>query len=113
MSLADAVGDRRPQNLPGTSDEYPNWQIPLCDAAGRPVLLEDLAARLPLRSAARLVPRAWLTPGRDSAARMLVCTRPAWRGLRGPGRQRSARATSSRPSVSSRRSAGGGPVRSM
>jgi 4-alpha-glucanotransferase len=42
VSLADAVGDRRPQNMPGTSDEYPNWQIPLCDAEGRPVLLEDL-----------------------------------------------------------------------
>jgi 4-alpha-glucanotransferase len=42
VSLADAVGDRRAQNLPGTSDEYPNWQIPLCDAAGHAVLLEDL-----------------------------------------------------------------------
>jgi 4-alpha-glucanotransferase len=42
VSLADAVGDRRAQNLPGTSDEYPNWQIPLCDASGRAVLLEDL-----------------------------------------------------------------------
>jgi len=42
VSLADAVGDRRAQNLPGTSDEYPNWQIPLCDAAGRSVLLETL-----------------------------------------------------------------------
>jgi 4-alpha-glucanotransferase len=42
VSLADAVGDRRAQNLPGTSDEYPNWQIPLCDANGRAVLLEDL-----------------------------------------------------------------------
>jgi 4-alpha-glucanotransferase len=42
VSLADAVGDRRPQNIPGTSDEYPNWRIPLCDADGRAVLLEDL-----------------------------------------------------------------------
>jgi 4-alpha-glucanotransferase len=42
VSLADAVGDRRPQNIPGTSDEYPNWRIPLCDAEGRAVLLEDL-----------------------------------------------------------------------
>ncbi len=47
VSLADAVGDRRAQNLPGTSDEYPNWQIPLCDAAGRSVLLEGLPG-LPL-----------------------------------------------------------------
>jgi 4-alpha-glucanotransferase len=42
VSLADAVGDRRIQNVPGTTDQYPNWRIPLCDAAGDPVLLEDL-----------------------------------------------------------------------
>jgi 4-alpha-glucanotransferase len=47
VSLADAVGDRRAQNLPGTSDEYPNWQIPLCNAGGNAVLLEDLPG-LPL-----------------------------------------------------------------
>jgi 4-alpha-glucanotransferase len=47
VSLADAAGDRRPQNLPGTSDEYPNWRIPLGDGEGRPVLLEDLPG-LPL-----------------------------------------------------------------
>jgi len=39
VSLADAVGDRRPQNLPGTVDEYPNWRVPLCDGGGRPVLV--------------------------------------------------------------------------
>jgi 4-alpha-glucanotransferase len=43
VSLADTVGDVRTQNIPGTSTEYPNWQIPLCDAAGRAVLTEDLA----------------------------------------------------------------------
>jgi 4-alpha-glucanotransferase len=42
VSLADAVGDTRSQNIPGTSTEYPNWRVPLCDQAGRPVLLEDL-----------------------------------------------------------------------
>ncbi|KNB49494.1 4-alpha-glucanotransferase [Streptomyces caatingaensis] len=42
--LPDAVGDRRPQNLPGTSDSYPNWRLPVADAAGRPVSLEELAA---------------------------------------------------------------------
>jgi 4-alpha-glucanotransferase len=47
VSLADAAGDRRAQNIPGTSDQYPNWQIPLCDAEGRAVLLEDLPG-LPL-----------------------------------------------------------------
>jgi 4-alpha-glucanotransferase len=47
VSLADAVGDRRAQNLPGTSGEYPNWRIPLCDADGRAVSLESLPV-LPL-----------------------------------------------------------------
>jgi 4-alpha-glucanotransferase len=42
--LPDAVGDRRPQNLPGTWDQYPNWRLPIADADGRPVALEDLAA---------------------------------------------------------------------
>ncbi|MER8185351.1 4-alpha-glucanotransferase [Kitasatospora sp. NPDC094015] len=42
--LPDAVGDPRPQNLPGTWDQYPNWRLPVADAAGRPVTLEQLAA---------------------------------------------------------------------
>lgn len=45
VSLPDAVGDRRAQNQPGTSDEYPNWRLPLADGAGTPVLLEDLRDR--------------------------------------------------------------------
>ncbi len=40
--LPDAVGDRRPQNLPGTWDQYPNWRLPVADAAGRPLTLEEL-----------------------------------------------------------------------
>jgi 4-alpha-glucanotransferase len=47
VSLADAVGDRRAQNMPGTSEEYPNWRVPLCDSDGRAVLLDGLPA-LPL-----------------------------------------------------------------
>ncbi|MEU4212993.1 4-alpha-glucanotransferase [Streptomyces sp. NPDC026206] len=42
--LPDAVGDRRPQNLPGTWDQYPNWRLPVADATGRPLSLEELAA---------------------------------------------------------------------
>ncbi|MFG3355028.1 4-alpha-glucanotransferase [Streptomyces sp. NPDC048001] len=42
--LPDAVGDRRPQNLPGTWDQYPNWRLPVADAEGRPVTLGELAA---------------------------------------------------------------------
>ncbi len=44
---ADAVGDPRQPNLPGTLDEYPSWRLPLArpsahPAALEPVLLEDL-----------------------------------------------------------------------
>jgi 4-alpha-glucanotransferase len=42
VSLTDAVGDRRTQNQPGTTDEYPNWRIPLSGPDGQPVMLEDV-----------------------------------------------------------------------
>ncbi|WP_435970019.1 4-alpha-glucanotransferase [Streptomyces sp. Qhu_M48] len=42
--LPDTVGDRRPQNLPGTWDEYPNWRLPLAGPDGQPLTLERLAA---------------------------------------------------------------------
>ncbi|NGO13330.1 4-alpha-glucanotransferase [Streptomyces sp. HC44] len=42
--LPDTVGDRRPQNVPGTWDQYPNWRLPIADTEGRPVTLEELAA---------------------------------------------------------------------
>ena len=42
VSLPDAVGQRQPQNVPGTMDEYPNWRIPLADGEGKPIFLEDL-----------------------------------------------------------------------
>lgn len=42
--LPDAVGDRRPQNLPGTWDQYPNWRLPVADPQGRPMTLEEVAA---------------------------------------------------------------------
>jgi 4-alpha-glucanotransferase len=42
LSLADAVGEVRTQNQPGTIDEYPNWRVPLGDPQGRQVLLEDI-----------------------------------------------------------------------
>ncbi|MGL5406509.1 MAG: 4-alpha-glucanotransferase [Propionibacteriaceae bacterium] len=42
VSLVDVVGDSRTQNQPGTCDEYPNWRIPLSDAEGIPVTLEQI-----------------------------------------------------------------------
>ncbi|MCA0294596.1 MAG: 4-alpha-glucanotransferase [Actinobacteria bacterium] len=41
-ALPDAVGDRRTQNQPGTSTEYPNWRIPLSGPDGTPLSLEQL-----------------------------------------------------------------------
>jgi len=43
VNLAEAAGETRSQNMPGTCDEYPNWKLPLCGPDGEPVLLEDLA----------------------------------------------------------------------
>jgi len=42
--LPDGVGDRRPQNLPGTWNQYPNWLLPVADARGRRISLEDVPA---------------------------------------------------------------------
>ncbi|AEV75266.1 4-alpha-glucanotransferase [Mycolicibacterium rhodesiae NBB3] len=44
LSLADAVGDLRTQNQPGTTDEYPNWRVPLAGPDGKKMLLEDVFA---------------------------------------------------------------------
>nr|WP_316249166.1 4-alpha-glucanotransferase [Brachybacterium sp. Z12] len=43
VSLVDCVGERRIQNQPGTDEEYPNWRIPLADAQGAPVTVDDIA----------------------------------------------------------------------
>jgi 4-alpha-glucanotransferase len=55
VSLADAAGERRTQNMPGTVDEYPNWRIPLGDADGKPLLLEDLPGHEGVRAVAAAV----------------------------------------------------------
>jgi 4-alpha-glucanotransferase len=55
VSLADAVGDRRTVNQPGTHEQYPNWRLPLADPQGHPVLLEELFESRRARSLARAV----------------------------------------------------------
>ncbi|MHB1163665.1 MAG: 4-alpha-glucanotransferase [Candidatus Nanopelagicales bacterium] len=45
VALTDVMGDRRAQNQPGTDQEYPNWRVPMTDAQGNPVLLEDAQDR--------------------------------------------------------------------
>ena len=55
VALTDAVGERRTQNQPGTSDEYPNWRVPLADGAGEVVLVEDLRTRPRVLDLARVI----------------------------------------------------------
>ncbi|MFM9034203.1 MAG: 4-alpha-glucanotransferase [Mycobacterium sp.] len=42
LALTDAVGERRTQNQPGTTDEYPNWRVPLAGPDGQQMLNEDV-----------------------------------------------------------------------
>jgi 4-alpha-glucanotransferase len=44
LSLADAVGEMRTQNQPGTTNEYPNWRVPLGGPDGHRLLLEEVFA---------------------------------------------------------------------
>jgi 4-alpha-glucanotransferase len=53
VNLAEAAGEVRSQNMPGTSDEYPNWKLPLCGPDGAPVMLEDLASSERVSAVAR------------------------------------------------------------
>lgn len=53
--LPDAMGDRRPQNVPGTWDQYPNWRLPLADAEQRPITLDRLASSSRLRALVHVV----------------------------------------------------------
>jgi 4-alpha-glucanotransferase len=62
VSLAEAVGERRPQNMPGTTNEYPNWRVPLCDETGEPVLLDDLPAHPGVRAVTAAVRGVESTP---------------------------------------------------
>lgn len=52
VNLAEAAGETRSQNMPGTNGEYPNWTLPLCGPDGAPVLLEDLPSSTRVRAVA-------------------------------------------------------------
>jgi 4-alpha-glucanotransferase len=62
LALPDAVGDVRTQNQPGTTDEYPNWRVPLADPGGRRMGVEDVFAD-PRAAALAQVMRAAVTTG--------------------------------------------------
>ena len=36
------MGERRTQNQPGTTNEYPNWRVPLAGPDGNRIFLEDV-----------------------------------------------------------------------
>ena len=55
VALADATGDRRAMNQPGTYNEYPNWRLPLANGIGRPVLLEEVMTSIRAASLARSI----------------------------------------------------------
>jgi 4-alpha-glucanotransferase len=61
LSFADAVGDLRTQNQPGTTDEYPNWRVPLSGPDGHKLLLEDVF-RDPLAATLAEAMRAVVNP---------------------------------------------------
>jgi 4-alpha-glucanotransferase len=62
LALPDAVGDVRAQNQPGTTDEYPNWRVPLADPDGRRMSVEDVFAD-PRAAVLAQVMRAAVTTG--------------------------------------------------
>ncbi|WP_319452434.1 MULTISPECIES: 4-alpha-glucanotransferase [unclassified Mycobacterium] len=64
LALPDAVGDVRTQNQPGTTDEYPNWRVPLAAPDGRRLLLEDVFDD-PRAAALAEVMRKAVTPTRE------------------------------------------------
>jgi len=49
VSLYDVLGETRQPNLPGTTDQYPNWRLPL------PVTREEIETHPEVRATARLL----------------------------------------------------------
>lgn len=69
VALTDAVGDRRTQNQPGTTDEYPNWRVPLTGPDGSAVMLEDVFTDPRTATLAEAVRAAIAPVAAESAAR--------------------------------------------
>jgi len=51
-SLYDVLGETRQPNLPGTTDQYPNWRLPL------PLSREEIQEHPGVRATARLLAAA-------------------------------------------------------
>jgi 4-alpha-glucanotransferase len=70
VNLAEAAGETRSHNMPGTSTEYPNWMLPLCGPAGEPVLLEDMPNIPRIRAAANAASGGAIANAAASRARL-------------------------------------------
>jgi 4-alpha-glucanotransferase len=107
VSLAEAAGERRSQNMPGTIDEYPNWRVPLCRGDGSPVLVEDLPFHAGIRAVVAAVSQTALFHaafahlahvGGDERGRILYhCTGSSNEGRRTCQRSRCANVRRGRP----------------
>lgn len=42
IAPGDVIGDVRQPNLPGTTDQYPSWRLPVADEDGRQIPLDEL-----------------------------------------------------------------------
>ena len=67
VALSDAVGDRHTQNLPGTTDAYPNWRYQIAGPDGSPMFLEDVLASPAVARLADAVAQA-LRPAENTGA---------------------------------------------
>ena len=82
----DAVGEKRIQNQPGTSDEYPNWRVPLADSDGRPVMLENLPRMERVNKLVDVVNEALGTHRRDPKVTSRAPKQPEHRDIADPFR---------------------------
>ncbi|WP_094395165.1 4-alpha-glucanotransferase [Kocuria varians] len=86
VPLVDAVGEKRIQNQPGTSDEYPNWRVPLADSDGRPVMLENLPRMERVNKLVDVVNEALGTHRRDPKVTSRAPKQPEHRDIADPFR---------------------------
>ena len=110
-------------NQPGTDKEYPNWQLPLGDEDGQPVLLEELGAlapgprpgpgrrdRLTPAQAAGRLRAAWARTARTTVSRFSLTSRTSDGGMSGPSPGRRARPGCGRRGPGSRAATGNSPT---
>ena len=82
-ALGDALRDRRQPNLPGTTDEYPNWRLPVArpprvqDGEPEPVSFEELRVDPAVTRLAKLLTDGVSTPAGAGGSRAGSAAPPA------------------------------------